>query len=283
MAFTYEHLLAYRLPEVRQTYSRRDSAFYALSIGLGHDPTDENQLAFADFDKVAMAFPTMAVVLGYPGPWMRDPATGITYSQVLHGEQEIILHRPLPAAAGIVAHNRVLDVIDKGPGRGALLLVERTIFDEATQEALATVIQTNFLRGDGGFGGPPRQARATHPIPDGSPLVSVDYATRPEQALYFRFQGDDNPLHADPETAKRAGFNRPILHGLCTMGVAVHAVVAHLLGYRADRVQSVSLRFASPVLPGDTLRVEVWDNGAFRATVPERGVVAITNGLLRWT
>lgn len=281
MALTYENLMAYALPEVRQTYTRRDSAFYALSIGLGQDPMDEHQLAFVDFDKVSAAFPSMAVVLGYPGPWMRDPATGITYAQVLHGEQEIILHRPLPAAARILARNRVLNVIDKGPGRGALLYVERTITDEVTGEALATVVQTNVLRGDGGFGGPPRPARATHPIPDEPPIVSVDHATRPEQALYYRFHGDDNPLHADPETAKRAGFERPILHGLCTMGVVVHAVVAHLLGYRAERVRSVSLRFSSPVLPGETLRVDIWGNGAFRATVLERGVVAVTNGLLR--
>lgn len=281
MAITYENLLAYALPEVRQTYTRRDSAFYALSIGIGQDPTDENQLAFADFDKVSAAFPSMAVVLGYPGPWMRDPATGITFAQVLHGEQEIVLHRPLPAAASIVARNRILDVVDKGPGRGALLYVERTIIDEATGDMLATVLQTNFLRGDGGFGGPHRPARAAPTLPTESPLVSVDYATRPEQALYYRFHGDDNPLHADPETARRAGFDRPIVHGLCTMGVVVHAVVAHLLGYRADRVRSVALRFSSPVLPGETLRVDIWRDGSFRATVLERGVAAITNGLLR--
>lgn len=281
MAFTYESLLAYALPEVRQTYTRRDSAFFALSIGLGQNPMDERQLAFADFDKVTTAFPSMAVVLGYPGPWMRDPATGITYAQVLHGEQEIVLHRPLPAAASIVARNRVLDIVDKGPGRGALLYVERTIQDEATGEALATVVQTNFLRGDGGFEGPLRQARATHALPDGPPLVSADYATRPEQALFYRFHGDDNPLHADPATARMAGFDRPILHGLCTMGIVMHAVVAQLLDYRADRVRSISLRFSSPVLPGETLRTEIWANGAFRASVVERGVVAVTNGLLR--
>lgn len=280
MAFTYESLLAHPLPKVTQTYTRRDSAFYALSVGLGQDPTDENQLAFSDFDKVSAGFPTMAVVLGYPGPWMRDPSTGISYSQVLHGEQEIVLHRPLPAAATIVARNRVLDVIDKGAGRGALLYVERTLTDEVSGDLLATVIQTNFLRGDGGFGGPSRQARPLHPVPDEPPLVTVDHATRPEQALYYRFHGDDNPLHADPATARKAGFDRPILHGLCTMGVVVHAVIAQLLGYRAERVRSVGLRFSSAVLPGETLRIDIWRNGSFRARVVERDVLAVTNGLL---
>ncbi len=211
---------------------------------------------------------------------MRAPSTGITYAQVLHGEQEIILHHPLPAAATIVARNRVLDIIDKGAGRGALLYVERTLTDETSGDLLATVIQTNFLRGDGGFGGPPRQARPLHPVPDEPPLVTVDHATRDEQALYYRFHGDDNPLHADPSTARKAGFDRPILHGLCTMGVVVHAVIAQLLGYRAERVRSVGLRFSSPVLPGETLRIDIWRNGSFRARVVERDALAVTNGLL---
>jgi acyl dehydratase len=143
------------------------------------------------------------------------------------------------------------------------------------------VTQTIFCRGDGGFGGPPRQTPPPHPIPARAPDAVCDLGTRPEMALIYRLSGDYNLLHADPAVARAAGFDRPILHGLGTFGVSGHAVLKTLCGYDPARLISFAGRFSAPVFPGETIRTEMWRDGAvvsFRARVVERDVVAINNG-----
>ena len=162
---------------------------------------------------------------------------------------------------------------------------EREITGKASGEPIATLYQTTFCRGDGGFGGPPREAPEPHALPERAPDVTCDLPTRPEMALIYRLSGDVNPLHAEPEFAKAAGFPRPILHGLATFGVAGHALLKTLCGYDPGKITAMKGRFSAPVYPGETIRTEMWrDNNkggavvSFRARVIERDVIAINNG-----
>lgn len=279
MAVDYDKLLNFFIPEVRQRLTTRDTVLYALSIGLAQDPTDERQLDFVDHHRALKAMPSMAVVLGHPGFWLANPATGVDPVRLVHGEQAVSLLRPLPIQGEIVGRTRVTGLVDKGAGKGALLYSEKQVIDAGSGEVLAVTASTTFLRGDGGFGGPEGPVKPPAPAPDGEPDIIVDLATRPEQALYYRLNGDDNPLHADPRVAAKAGFSRPILHGLCTFGVVCHALVRGLGGYEPTRLREMRLRFSAPVLPGETIRTEIWRNGGFRARAVERDQLVITNGL----
>lgn len=278
MPFTYDSLMSYRIPEVRQRLTPRDAVFYALSVGFGQDPLDARQLDFVDKDRALRAVPTQSVVIAHPGFWMADPKTGIDAVRVVHGEQRILMHRPLPVEGEVVGTTRITGLVDKGEGRGALVYSEKEVRDAGTGELLATTRSTTFLRGDGGFGGPSGPVAPPHSMPDTPPDIVVDMPTRPEQALYYRLNGDDNPLHADPAVAARAGFPRPILHGLCTLGVVGHALLATLGQYDSARFRRLEMRFSAPVYPGETIRVEIWKDGSFRARVEARNVVAINNG-----
>jgi acyl dehydratase len=172
----------------------------------------------------------------------------------------------------------VASLVDKGEGRGALMVTEREVIDAATGDILALATATVFLRGDGGFGGPSGPVAPPHKMPEGAPDLAIDLPTRPEQALYYRLNGDDNPLHADPAFAARAGFPRPILHGLCTFGVVAHALVRGLCGGEPGRIKKFGCRFSAPVFPGETIRTEIWRDGSFRALVVERDVVVVNHG-----
>ena len=271
-------LLNFPIPEVRRRLTPRDAVFYALSVGLGQDPTDPRQLDYVDAHRALRVLPSMAVVLGHPGFWLADPATGVDALRLVHGEQSITLHAPLPAAGEIIGRTRVTGLVDKGPGKGALLYTEKTLTEAVSGDLLAVAGSTTFLRGDGGFGGPDGPVRPPNPVPDTPPDIVADLPTRPEQALLYRLNGDDNPLHADPAVASRAGFPRPILHGLCTLGVVAHALLRELGHYEAASMKSLSLRFSAPVYPGETIRTEIWRGGAFRARVLERDVVVVSNG-----
>ncbi len=274
----HDKLLHFPIPEVRQALTKRDTAFYALSVGLGQDPMDDGQLDFVDQKRGLVAVPSMAVTLGYPGFWLSDPATGVDPKTVLHGEQSIELLRPLPVEGEIIGRTRVTGLIDKGTGRGALLYSEKHVTDAATGELVAVTSSTTFLRGTGGFGGPTGPVKMAHALPEREPDIAVDLATRPEQALIYRLNGDDNSVHAAPDIARQAGFPRPILHGLCTFGVACHALLRSLAHYRADGFKRMQARFSAPVYPGETIRTEIWRDGSFRCRVVERDVVVIDNG-----
>ena len=258
--------------------TRRKTAFYALAVGVGHDPLDEAQLAFVDPDRDLVALPSMATVIAYPGMWMADPAFGVDYTKGVNGEQGVVFHQPLPVAGEVIGTTRVTGVVDKGSGRGALVYTERVVRDAKTGAPLATVTQTGFLRGDGGYGGPSDPERPVHPLPERPPDRAIDLTTRPEQALFYRFNGDDNPLHVNPRAARAAGFPRPILHGLCTFGVTCHALVRGLCDNDPARMTAMEARFSAPVFPGETIRTEMWSDGSFRARVLERDAVVVTNG-----
>ena len=280
MAIDPEKLLNWPFPEVVQSYSKRDTILYALGLGLSMDPMDEDQLRFTYEDGLA-ALPSMAVVLATPGFWVKDPESGVDWVKVLHGEQGLEIHKPLPPEATVAATTKVTDIIDKGADRGALLLQERTVVDQATGEKLATLTSTTFARGDGGFGGSSEGGRPVHRLPEREPDSVCDLPTLPQAALIYRLSGDYNPLHADPKVAQAAGFKAPILHGLCTLGVAAHAILKVQCGYDPARFRSLALRFSAPVYPGETIRTEMWrEDGvvSFRARVVERDVVVLNNG-----
>jgi acyl dehydratase len=191
----------------------------------------------------------------------------------------------LPSSATVLGRSRIARIVDKGAGKGALVLVERKVTDKTTGELLATIEQLNFCRGDGGYSAsgdtsdePPI---SPPPVPERAPDAVCDLPTRPETAHIYRLSGDDNPLHVDPDIARHAGFERPILHGLATWGVAAHAVIKAMCGSDPTRLTLFRARFTAPVYPGETIRTEVWRaNGAvhFRSRVVERDVVVLNHG-----
>ncbi len=280
MTIDVDRLLNWPFRDIVQRYDHRDTILYALSLGIGADPTDRDQLRFV-YERELEAFPTMAVVLGYPGPWVADPDSGIDAAKVVFGEQRLTMHRRLPASGVIRARERVTGVVDKGVGRGALVYVQRRIVDDEDGALLATVDGTLFCRADGGFGGPDGPVRNVHAMPSTPPDRVTRIATLPQAALLYRLNGDRNPLHVDPEVARSAGFPRPILHGLCTYAIAAHAVLAVHADSSPSRLRSFDARFTAPVYPGEMLSVEAWKNGdavAFRLWVPERNVKVLDNG-----
>jgi acyl dehydratase len=277
----YEKLRNWNIPEVEQHLTRRDTMLYALGVGLGADPCDPEQLKFV-YEKGLQALPTMAIVLGYGGPWhAQHPELGITGSHTVHGEQSFRIARALPVEGDVLGTTRVTGVVDKGQGKGALVMTETTVREKATREVICTLASTTFCRADGGFGGPAGPVKAPHPVPETPAHVTCDLPTLPQAALIYRLSGDYNALHADPAHAQKVGFKMPILHGRCTFSVAGHALLKTMCGYDPARFVSMEGRFSSPVYPGETIRTEMWRDGntvSFRATVPARGVTVLNNG-----
>lgn len=280
MALDYDKLINWPFADVVQSYTKKETILYALGLGFGADPTDPDELKFV-YEKGLEAFPTMPVVLGHPGPWVADPAAGIDYLKVLHGEQHLQVHTPLPVEGTVIGRNRILEVIDKGAGKGALIIIERRILDQSSGALLSTQTATVFARGDGGFGGPVTESPPPHELPVREPDMTVDMPTSPRAALLYRLSGDYNPLHADPEVARKAGFRAPILHGLASYGVAARAVL-QAGGVAGDaQLQSFGLRFSAPVYPGETISTDIWQDGAvfsFRARVASRDAIVLNNG-----
>ena len=277
-------LLGFPIPEIRQALRWQDAALYALSLGAGQDPMDAAELPFVTEGPAMRALPTMAAVLGYPGFWLADPRTGVDALRLVHGEQAVEIHAPLPVSGEVIGRSRVTGLVDRGAGRGALLYSERLILDAATGGRLATLEQTVFLRGDGGFGGPDGPVRKPAPEPEGAPALVLDLPTRPEAALLYRLNGDHNPLHSDPAVAAKAGFPRPILHGLATFGVVGRALLRSVCGGDPARFGRMECRFSAPVFPGETIRTEIRPEpggAAFRARAVERDVLVVGNGRFR--
>lgn len=280
MPFEYDRLIDWPFDNITQEYDTWDTIRYALSIGIGRDPTDARHLRFTYEDDL-QAFPTMALVLASPGFWPQDPATGIDWMNVLHVAECLEMHRPLPAAGRLTARTHVSDIVDRGEGRGALIRTVREIFDALSGDRLATETTDFLCRRDGGCGGPGGALPKPHPLPERTPDAVRAVATLPQQALLYRLNGDHNPLHANPEVAAAAGFDRPILHGRCTLGHAAHTVVDVMADNDPERVVSIQVRFTAPVFPGETLRTEMWreaDTVSFRTLAEERDIVVLSNG-----
>lgn len=291
MAIFYPDILDQKTAARTFTYGDKDVMLYALGVGMSRDPMDERELAFT-YEKNLKVIPTAATVLASA---MGRPARGegqveqkpghrpsqINFLMVVHGEQKVELHKPLPAFGTFTAEGRTVGAYDKGKDKGAVI-VNETVWTDEKGEKVATLTGSTFARGDGGFGGPSEGQPEPHRIPDRKADLSVEISTREDQALLYRLNGDRNPLHSDPDVAKRAGFPRPILHGLCTYGVTCRAVLQAITDYDPDQILSHQARFSAPVFPGDTITVDLWKDGrniSFEARVAARNATVIKNGL----
>lgn len=278
MPVTYDGLMSLKSEGDEFTYTDRETMLYALGVGMGRDPMNEEELRYT-YENDLKTVPTMATVIAWGQRTIG--ASGINYLMVVHGEQRLSVHKPLPASATIVSDERVTAAVDKGAGKGALIVLEKAIRLKGSNEKLCTLSSTIFARGDGGFGGPATGAPEPHPIPERKPDVSCEADTRADQALLYRLSGDRNPLHSDPKIAKMAGFPRPILHGLCSYGTACRSVLQTICKYDHTLITGFDVRFSSPVFPGETIVTDMWKDGnvvSFRSKVKERDVVVINNG-----
>ena len=280
MGLNYERIMAYRPADIAVSYGPRECILYALGIGLGMNPVDPGELKFV-YERAGLeAFPTMAVVLGWPGR-MTDPAFGVDEKLVVAGDLKVVLHRPLAPQAQLVSRPRIREVIDKGPGNAAIILNTRDLTAK-DGTLVATVDSSTFARKHGGFGGKVTETPAPPAVPQTPPQIVCDLPTPPNLALLYRLTGDENPLHADPERAKVAGFDRPILHGAASFGIAAHAVLRSVADYAPSRLASIEARFSKPVFPGETIRTEIWPQGervAFQCRVVGRNDIVLSNGL----
>ena len=206
---------------------------------------------------------------------------GIDQSNMLHRSEVLQIFRPLPASADLLANQRVISLSDRGAKRGADLELE-TELRLARDDTVVCTIRTRIIaRNDGGFGGAAATVRERHRLPDRNPDLVCDLPTRPDQALLFRLSGDFNPLHADPGIARQSGFEKPILHGRCTFGIACHAVLKTVCNYDFTLIREIAGRFSSPVYPGDVITTEMWQDGnvvSYRCKVLARDVTVINNG-----
>ncbi len=264
------------------SWTSKDSLLYALSVGAGvEDPTGA-ELEFTTentngVDQVAL--PTQAVVLGGGG---KPPDFG-DYNPVflVHGEQAIQLHQPLPVAATATSVSRVADIIDKS--KACLVKLESNVSD-TDGNPLWTSTTTLFIRGEGGWGLEREKEPPRNVAPDRDPDKVVSYQTRADQALLYRLNGDRNPLHSDQSFAEAAGFPKPILHGLCSYGFTGRALLHAMCDGDTSRFKGMDARFSTPVMPGDQLDVKVWDNGdgtaIFQTWVGDN--VVINNGGLTY-
>ena len=281
MPIKYDEMMALKNVGQQYAYSDRDVMLYACGIGLGADPMDDSELAFvneaAATPRPLKVVPTFASVAAWgAGPGEMD----LDRLMMVDGERDITFHRPLASSARITADSDVLGIFDKGKDKGAVIR-HRTVLKDAGGEKLATLVVSRFARGDGGFGGPSDGQPEPHKVPTRAPDKVIEIATRPDQALVYRLCGDRNPLHSDPETARRAGFPRPILHGMCTYGITCRGVLQTYADYDPSAFRQHVARFSSPVYPGETVTMELWKDGdviSFEAKVKARGVTVIRNG-----
>jgi acyl dehydratase len=281
MSARYQELMALKAIGQAYAYTDREVMLYAVGIGMGADPMDEKELSFVNeatyTHRPLQVVPTFASVAA----WGSGPGEmNLNRLLVVDGERDITFHRPLPVEAKITADSSVVDVFDKGKDKGVVIRHQTVLRNEAGEE-LATLLASRFARGDGGFGGPSEGQPEPHQMPSRAPDRVVEIATRPDQALVYRLCGDRNPLHSDPEFAKRAGFPKPILHGMCTYGITCRGVLQTYADYDPAAFRQHAVRFSSPVYPGETVTMAMWKDGdviSFEAKVKSRDVTVIKSG-----
>lgn len=279
MPIDYDNVMSKVETDLRFRYTDKDTMLYALGIGMGRDPLDAKELPFVyEQGEPLRTVPTLATVLV---PEVFPVGLGWDYTQILHGEQRLELFRPLPPAADLLINKRVVDVFDRGAKNGAMFLLEAEGRLASDDTALFRIGCTVMARGDGGFGGPKGKGPPPHRPPRREPDLSCDIETRPDQALLYRLTGDRNPLHAEPARARAVGFERPIMHGLCTFGIACRAVLKTICDYDFALIQQFDARFSAPVLPGDTITTDMWQDGnvvSFTCSVRDRDAEVLRNG-----
>jgi acyl dehydratase len=262
-----------------------DVILYHLGLGAGLDkPTDPAELAYT-YEQKLVVLPTFAVVPAFRGLLLaatgQVPGVAVNPIMILHGEQDLEIHRPIPTSATAEHRPRVASIYDKG--KAALVTIE--VESGPAGDPLFTNRFTMFARGEGGFGGDPNSPPPGNHPPDRDPDTVVESPTMRHQALIYRLSGDKNPLHADPDFAKLGGFDTPILHGLCTYGIAAKAVVDTLLDGDVTALSRYQVRFTGVVFPGETVMTSMWrEDGkiVLSAATKERGQPVLSNAAI-WT
>ena len=281
MPIDREKALGYEFPGGEGHYTRDDVILYHLGVGAGYPPTDPNELEYT-YEKDLKVLPTFAVVAPSGGGGSPRSVPGVEFNPalLLHGEQDVEIHRPLPPEGALRGRSRVKDIYDKG--KAALLIMENNVSDEK-DEPLYTTRSSLFLRGEGGFGGP-SGPKTSNEAPDREPDGVIETPTLPQQALLYRLNGDKNPLHCDPDFAKRGGFDRPIIHGLCSYGITCKAIVDGALGGDVTKVKRYEARFRGVTYPGETYLTSYWREGdkiLLEARAKERdGAIIISNAAI---
>lgn len=281
MSIDYPAVLNLKSEAVPYFWSDREVMLYALGIGMGADPLNERELQFVNeafaSPKPLKVVPTFASVC----VWNARPGViDLNRVMVVDGERDITFHKPVPVAATVAADARVCGVYDKGENRGAIIQNE-VIVRDSKGDKIVTIASSIVARGDGGFGGPSEGMPSPHQVPRRAPDRSIDIPTRPDQALLYRLSGDRNPLHADPEFARRAGFPKPILQGMCTYGLTCTAVLRTYADYDPSAFHRHRVRFSAPVFPGEIITINLWKDGnsiSFEAHVRERQAIVAKNG-----
>lgn len=282
MPIDVQKALGAQLPATTGAWHPDQVILYHLGIGAGmNKPTDPKELEYT-YERYLKVLPSFAVipVFGALGGMNNIPGIQINLAMVLHGEQEIVLHRSLPVSAQIENTARVAGIYDKG--KAALIVLEVNTKEQGGGP-LCTNRFTIFARGEGGFGGDPGP-KAQHETPSRAPDAVVESPTMPHQALLYRLSGDKNPLHCDPEFAKLAGFEKPILHGLCSYGIVCKAVVDTMLDGAVDKVAAYAARFSGVVYPGETIVTSMWKEGdkiVIAAKTKERDTPVISNSAIQ--
>ena len=271
------------------SYSSKDAILYALALGYGEDPLDERQLRYVTEADQCVA-PTMPVVFCHPGFWIKEAQLGLDWRKFVHVSQRLRLEGPLASSGTITSNTYNAVVADRGEGKGAIIVQRREMSNQSDGQLIAVIESTYLARGDGGFSAADGRS---DPLPEtagaaprsGAPDAVVEIQSLPQAALLYRLSGDFNPLHVSPSAATAAGFPRPILHGLCTYGMAARAVLASFCDYDSSRLKEIYVRFSAPVFPGENIRVEMTRTSHnivnFEASVRSRETAVLKDGWAR--
>jgi 3-hydroxyacyl-CoA dehydrogenase/3a,7a,12a-trihydroxy-5b-cholest-24-enoyl-CoA hydratase len=252
-------------------YTDREVMLYALGIGAGPDELDFT------YEKNLKVYPTFAVIPAFAALASLGQVLTFNWAMLLHGEQRIELKAPIPTSGKLTTVGAVRAIYDKGSG--ALVIVDAETKDEGGKLLFVNTFGA-FIRGEGGFGGDRGPSGPRNVPPQRAPDATVEMQTRPDQALLYRLSGDRNPLHADPDFAKMAGFDRPILHGLCTFGHAGRAVLKSFCNNDPARLKAFEVRFSGVVFPGDTIITDMWKESDTQVIVQsktQRGDVVLSS------
>jgi len=278
MPINYDEIMSLKSENIEISYTDKDSILYGLGVGLGNDPMNMDELKYV-YENGQIALPSMATNFQYHSSLLMS--ANLNFIMVVHGEQKLSIINPIPVSGEFIADMKVINCFDKGASKGAIVEVETTVKLKSDGTEICKLISTTFARGDGGFGGPESPPQKVYE-PEGTPDIVDEITTKPDQALIFRLSGDYNPLHSDPNFAKAAGFPKPILHGLCTYGVACRSIVKTACDKDVKKLKSFNCRFSSPVFPGETIVTEMWKNGNvinFQSKVKERDKIILKNGV----
>jgi len=278
MPIDYDELMGRAPEEWDLSYTDNQVLLYNLTVGMGREGRGE-ELPYVFEQPALQCVPTFAALLAQGGSRAMK-GIGLNVARILHGEERLTLHRPLPPAATVRTRSRVSELVDKGE-KGALITLTHEGRLADTDEPLYVVDHLIFARADGGFGGPSKSAFVPHALPERAPDLVHVTQTRPDEALLYRLNGDRNPLHAHPDFAAKGGFEQPILHGMCSYGMACRAVLASVCEYDVGRMKSFDARFTAPVYPGERIETDIWVDGStvsFRCRVEARGIVSMNNG-----